>query len=751
MIGILCEKKSAADNFAKALGGNKGTYNGEQYVIVHARGHLYTYKDPDEMVAPALRDKYKLWKLENLPWVESDFKWERKAVSGVSSMLQNIQTTLSRCDEICIGTDIDPTGEGELLAWEILEGLRLMPRKWSRMVFYDEAPASIQKAFKTRKPIKSMLTDSDYLKAEYRCKWDKLSMQFTRIAYCLTPTHPVLRQGRLKSAMIRIVGDGLAAVKAYKKIPYYQNRFRDENGVVYTNAEEPCFKTKNEVPQKYEQSEVVVDSKEMKRSSPPKLLDLAALSSLMSQKGFKAEHVLRVYQTMYEKQVVSYPRTEDKVVTPEQFNELLPLTDKIAAVVGVDSRLLTHRTPRKTHVKNGGAHGANRPGPNVPSSLADLALLFPSSAPDAKCAALIYEILAKNWLSILGEDYEYELQKGHVKRYPAFKGTASVPKKMGYKAIFSVDDEPDDLNAKGLGTLAKPFVHEGFPPKPPTPTMKWLMKQLEKHDVGTGATRTSTYADVTRPPGGKNKYPLLTDTRGKIGMTQFGEMSYVLLENTHIGDLKITEELMAQMRGVADGTFKDTAGFQKLAEYVREDMDTMKKNAENLGVKEKEKVSGTWNGREVTFSREYGGHRFTDDEVTELLAGHEIRVFNLTNSKGSCYNVKGALAEQEINSHKFVGFKPLGYIEDDGSDKQPRQVDMSEYATGKWRGKDIKFKRKWSNHEFTDDEIAMLLSGKSITFEATSQRTGKPYSVTGKLANQTFKGMKFVGFKPDFK
>ena len=69
---------------------------------------------------------------------------------------------------------------------------------------------------------------------------------------------------------------------------------------------------------------------------------------------------------------MSYPRTEDKEVTPEQFGELLPFVDKIAGVVGVDTSLLSHRTARKTHVKEGGAHGANRPGINVPESLAGL-------------------------------------------------------------------------------------------------------------------------------------------------------------------------------------------------------------------------------------------------------------------------------------------------------------------------------------------------------------------------------------------
>ena len=50
MIGILTEKPSAARNFAKALGGMSGTYQGQPYVIVNARGHLYEYADPHEQV-----------------------------------------------------------------------------------------------------------------------------------------------------------------------------------------------------------------------------------------------------------------------------------------------------------------------------------------------------------------------------------------------------------------------------------------------------------------------------------------------------------------------------------------------------------------------------------------------------------------------------------------------------------------------------------------------------------------------------
>lgn len=740
MIGILCEKPSAARNFAKALGGMSGSYNGESYTIVAARGHLYEFVDPADMVSPALREKYRKWSLAELPWDERVFNWKYTKKKDTSDVLKTIKNTLSKCNEVVIATDVDPTGEGELLAWEILDQLSIAPRKWSRMYFMDEAVPSIQKAFKTRQPIKSMASDMDYVKAFYRSRWDLMSMQFTRIATCLAPAHSVLRQGRLKSAMVRIVGDQLALLKNYKKIPFYENRFIDDNKVVYTNPEEPRYPDKKQVPNIYGPSEVLVLSRERKTSAPPKLLDLAGLSAIMAQKGFKAKTVLSVYQKLYENQIVSYPRTEDKVVTPEQFNELLPLVDKIAAVVGVDTKLLTHRAPRKTHVKTGGAHGANRPGPNVPKSLQDLAQY-------GACAPLIYEILAKNYLAILGEDYEYELQKGYLKKYPKFKGSCSVPKKLGYKAIFSTgDDDLDNLNEKGLGHMAQPFVYEGFPPKPAQPTMKWLMKQLEKRDVGTGATRTSIYADVTSSTA---KYPLLSETKGKISMTEYGDMSYILLKDTHIGDLAITEQLMGEMRGIAEGKLDPEKCLRGIAKLVQDDIATMTRNAKALpGIAEKEKVSGMWNGKSVSFNAEYSGHKFTPDEQKALLEGKEIKLFGLTSKAGSSYNVKGRLEEQTFKGHVFVGFKPTGYLEDDGSEKTVATASSDDYATGVWKKKQVRFKKTWSGHTFTDEEIEALLKGKEISFEAQGKKG--TYTAKGKLANQTWNGRKFVGFKPDF-
>lgn len=703
MIGILNEKPSQMRNFAKALGGQSGTYNGEAFTLVAARGHLYEYVDPEKQVAPALASQYHSWNIENLPWNEKDLNWKRDKKKDTSSTLKQIKDVLSKCDEICIATDDDPTGEGELLAWEILNELNLRPKKWSRMYFADEAPNSIQDAFKKRKTIPSMAQDMDYVKALYRSKWDFLSMQFTRIATKFGDGRSVLRQGRLKSAMVLIVGDGLKAVSEYKKIPFYQNRFKDENGNVFTNKDEPSYPDKSQVPNSYHDSDVIVDSKEMKSSAPPKLIDLSTLSSMLAGKGVKAKDVLAVYQKMYEAQVVSYPRTEDKYITSEQFDQLLPKVDDIAKLVGIDPKLLTHRTQRKTHIKSGMAHGANRPGLNVPKSLNDLTKY-------GSCAIDIYTILARNYLAMLGEDYEYEYQKGHLKDYPFFTGTASVPRKMGYKAIFSDMDDEDEETSKGLGTKAKPFIHEGFPPKPPVPTMKWLMKQLEKYDVGTGATRTSTYAEVTSAT---SKTALMSEKKGKLSLTDCGEMSYRLLPGTNIGNLKITEQVMSDMKAISQGKANPEECLHNIQQMVREDIETMKTNSvkmrKELGVmdkSDKKKVSGTWNGKQVTFTAEWGGHEFTDDEIKQLLDGYEIEVNGLVSKSGKTYGVTGKLTEQTYNGHKFVGFERTGF-----ANSRPEGVPD-----------------EWCQHKFTDDEKALLEQGKSIEIDGCVSKKGNVFS-----------------------
>lgn len=713
MLAILAEKPSAMRNMAKAFGGNSGTFNGEQFELCCARGHLYEFLDPKDQVAGPLQDKYKSWLLSNMPWDHRDFKWLYGPRGDVSQCLEDINDTFEKCDEIVIATDDDPSGEGTLLAAEIILELGFDGmKKISRMFFADESPKELQKAFKNRKKFKSVKDDPDYAKALYRSKWDMLSMQFTRIATKCGDGRSVLRQGRLKSAMVLLVGDQLAKVAAYKKVPFYQYRFKDENDNIFSDPNEPQFPSKADMPKgKYGNSPVKVGEKARKKTAPPRLIDLASLSARLASKGFKAQEVLAVYQKMYEAQVVSYPRTEDKAITQEQFNELLPLAPKIAQVVGVNPGLLTHTAPRAGFVKEGMAHGANRPGTNVPKSMADLSQY-------GKCAEDIYYILATSYLAMLCEDYEYDAQDAWLEKYPSFKSHVNIPVtgKAGWKAVYNDDSDPDEeQNAAGFGMTATPYVHEGFPPKPQAPTMKWLMAQLDKANVGTGATRTSTYAEVTND---KAKYPLMVDKKGKVTMSQFGDMSYRLLPGTHIGTLEVTAHVFEDMELIAKGQLDPDERLAEVAKFVLDDIEAMKANGEKMrqalgvtmqsGGSDAERFTGTWKGQEVSPKREWSGHRFTDQECEDLLAGKEITIEAVSAKTGRTFKCKGKLSNQTYNGKKFVGFERTEFV-NDGS-------------AGNANGPD-----GWCKHTFTEKERTALLAGKTVKCKSFVGKSGKKF------------------------
>ena len=753
-VGILAEKPSAARNFAKALGGKSGTYKGQAYVIAAARGHLYEFKDPTEMVPSDKVDKYKSWEVSDLPWDEKDFSWERELKKGASGTLNDIKKAFATCDEICHGADLDPTGEGDLLGWEIIDALDLHDRKLTRMEFVDESESSLQKAFENRRTMNSMMDEGNYRKAEFRSRFDLLSMQWTRIATKTLGTkgkRAVLRNGRLKSAMVVLVGDQLKAYNNYVKKPVYMPRFVDDKGVTYTNPDAPETPDKNAVDlTPYAASSVTKDKVTEKKTIPPKLLALSGLSAMLSKKGVSSKELLNVYQKMYEDQVVSYPRTEDRTVTHEQFKELLPKVDQIAGVVGVNTEALTRRTPRRSHVKDSGAHGANRPGPNVPSSLSAVESKY------GRTGKLIYETLAKNYLTMLAEDYVYDQHSGHITDFPEFTGTTNVAKVQGWKDIFTVDaelaDDEDEMSTGGLGATAEPVVGERINPRPAHPSQGWLMKQLEKRSVGTGATQVSTFSEVTSGA----KALLKESKKNKLTLTDMGEVNYVLLPGTTIGDLGLTERVYADMDAISEGSLTMEEALAPVKDWVVEDIAQMRDNAANIteevgkglttGTAAKEKATGVWSetGEPVKFNREYAGHRFTDEEVESLLNGaQDLKITCTSKANGSTFQIIGGLKEQSFTddqgkTHDYVGF--TGRI----------PVDESVYAVGTWvpKNREVKFKRKWMGREFTDKEIGDLLNGQKISFEHEGQIK------TGQLEDKSFvndqgKTIKYVGFTPE--
>lgn len=148
-------------------------------------------------------------------------------------------------------------------------------------------------------------------------------------------------------------------------------------------------------------------------------------------------------------------------------------------------------------------------------------------------------------------------------------------------------------------------------------------------------------------------------------------------------------------------------------------------------------VDGVWNGKKISLKTEFGGHTFTDEEVTNLFNGEMIQ-FEATAKSGNTYIAKGKIAEYEYNGNTIIGFK-LSTNNDDDVEK----------FEGVWKDHPVSIKREWGGHRFTDEEVRLLLDNKTIEFNALS-KNGNPYKVKGKLDTQEYNGRQFIGFKADF-
>ena len=110
---------------------------------------------------------------------------KRTKKKDTASVINNIKALAKSVDEVCVATDNDPTGEGQLLAFEVLLENNIRAKKFSRMWFADESKAEVQKAFKTRTTIPDLKSDPDYKKALFRSKWDFLSIQCLALQQCV--------------------------------------------------------------------------------------------------------------------------------------------------------------------------------------------------------------------------------------------------------------------------------------------------------------------------------------------------------------------------------------------------------------------------------------------------------------------------------------------------------------------------------------------------------------------------------------
>lgn len=769
---ILNEKKSQAEKFADYLGGMSGEFEGNHYDIVYAAGHLLQLKAPGEMVDPKLAAKYSDWQnLDNFPWNPLDLKWSKTVINSKKKYISNIQENLSGHDVIVIASDNDPSGEGDVLGWEIIDYLNWKNEVWRIRFKGDDSANYVIDAL--HKPEKSTIKEQDsqgiLVKGKSRQRFDFLTgLEESRIATELAREQgygnkgKALSIGRLQTYITSLVDQQNRARASYVKKPFYEIRYKDTNGNTfkrdYQEDDTWRFADKNLAEQdlmNYSQDQVIVDSTVEKRKQPPKLVNLADLGKIF-QKEYTTEQITDTYQKMYDDKIVSYPRTEDNAITIDDFNELLPYADKIATVVGIDPQLLRHKDPRKKFIIKSEDHGANRPTKLVPQSLEEVESKY------GKCGRDIYEGVAKSYLAMLAEDYVYTQIKAHIANHPDFTSTINVPKELNYKLIFNEADLSEEQQSgqqtKNFAENASPEVYQGTNTPPSKPTLTFILNNLDKWNLGTGATKMQTISKLQAiGKENKNVIPQLKVVKGVFEVTGTGALIACLAKDTYLSSGKITKRLQDILNEIKADPAKKDMVYSVAEKTIEHDKAIMIKNASLLkqdiqvkklagDLKAIERFSGVFVPTNEKINPSviiFDGHKTTIEEQQKALAGEKITY--LMDRFGKKEEHTAYLAEQTYKSKK-IGKE---IIKIDWKVEFPEDTD---HIKGLYLplGKEIKFKKEYGRHIFNKEEAAKLLAGEEISFEATDKQ-GKSFSVTGKLTEQEFRDgrhkVKFWGFR----
>lgn len=349
----IAEKPSVAQEFAKALKLKtrraEGYLESDEAVITWCVGHLVTMSYPEEY-DPAL----KKWSLQTLPFIPSEFKYE--VIPSVAKQFQIVSSLLNREDVDTIYVCTDSGREGEYIYRLVEQKAQVSGKKRLRVWIDSQTEEEILRGIREAKDLSEYdnLSASAYLRA----KEDYLmGINFSRlltlkygnsISNYLNTKYSVISVGRVMTCVLGMVVRREREIREFVKTPFYrvistidasghsfEGEWRAVKGSRYFESfdlyKENGFKTEEKAKEliayllEEKPIQCIVESVEKKKEkkNPPLLYNLAELQNDCS-KRFKIspDEALRVVQELYEKKLVTYPRTDARVLSTAVAKEI---------------------------------------------------------------------------------------------------------------------------------------------------------------------------------------------------------------------------------------------------------------------------------------------------------------------------------------------------------------------------------------------------------------------------------------------
>ena len=315
---VIAEKPSVAQSLARVIGANKrqeGYLEGNGYLVSWCVGHLV------ELSAPERYDeRFAKWRLEDLPILPERFLYEVSA--GTSKQYQILKGLMERPDVASLVCATDAGREGELIFRLVYNQCRCK-KPFERLWISSMEDAAIREGFEKLKP--GTAYDALYEAALCRERADWIvGMNATRLFSCLYGQ--TLAVGRVMTPTLAMVVMRDAQIAAFKPEPFWTVQIT-AGGITATS---PRFQQKEAADSLAtlcrEEGQAMIRNVETKEKleKPPLLYDLTSLQRDANRiLGFTAQQTLDYTQSLYEKKLVTYPRTDSRYLT-DDMREMLP-------------------------------------------------------------------------------------------------------------------------------------------------------------------------------------------------------------------------------------------------------------------------------------------------------------------------------------------------------------------------------------------------------------------------------------------
>ena len=564
----IAEKPSVAQEFAKALKINAkrrdGYLESDEAIVTWCVGHLVTMSYPEVYDA-----SLKKWSYDTIPFLPDDFLYE--VIPAVNKQFQTVKSLLNRDDVSTIYVCTDSGREGEYI-YRLVDQMAQVPdTKDKRRVWIDsQTEEEILRGIKEAKPLSEYdnLSNSAYLRA----KEDYLmGINFSR-ALTLKYGYPVqnylkgekrgaIAVGRVMTCVLGMVVRREREIRAFVKTPFYRviasmetsgtafdGEWRTREDSKYFNT--PALYKENGFKKKKDAEKLIADlsqtqpleatiekiEKKKEKKNAPLLFNLAELQNVCS-KLFKIspDETLKIIQELYEKKLVTYPRTDARVLSTAVSKEIhknisglrnYPLVQAFANEILSNQMYKGLEKTRYVNDKQITDHYAIIP---TGQGLHALNSLAPTSSK-------VYEVIVRRFLSIFYPPAEYQ--------------------KISITAIMPYTDTTEQQEA--FFASSKILVSEGYLKVTPFSFIKKKEKtneEKEDNENGEADFDANLVEAISKlKKGSKLPVSALNVKEGETSPPKRYNSGSMILAMENAGQLIEDEELRAQIKGSGIGT-----------------------------------------------------------------------------------------------------------------------------------------------------------------------------------------------------